>query len=264
MAEPLSWPELEPAALPAPSPRPAPAPLRTLVEGLRLPLGGRVRTARELVDAPRPGDETLAATARFVPLGRLLPGGLPRGELAELVAGRSSGRFALVLELLAAATRGGWNAALVDLGDNLDPQQAAACGVDLARLLWTRPRHLKQALAASEAILAGGFALCVLDLGPPPVAGGRGAEAQWLRLAHAARGERVALVVASPYRATGTAASTVLALERERPVWLGAGREPRLLAARSARLVLERERRNALAAPRAAELACRDPLLPAP
>ena len=84
-------------------------------------------------------------------LDRLLDGGLPRGQLVELVGGRSSGRFSTLLAVLAAATSTGEAAALVDLGDGLDPVAALMLGTDLQRLLWLRPTTLKDALAGLKA-----------------------------------------------------------------------------------------------------------------
>lgn len=206
------------------------------------PLAGRLRTGRDLaagLGERGPGEG--ATWSRTLPaLTALLPAGLPRGELVELVGRRGSGRAGFGLALLAAVTGAGENAVLVDLGDGLDPQGAAAAGVALERLLWARPRRLKETLAAAEAALAGGFPLVLVDLGLPPVAGGRGHEAQWLRLARAAREPKSALVVSAPYRTTGVAAAAVLELTAPRPRWLGRGAEPRLLDGVDARLALAR------------------------
>ncbi len=216
-------------------------------------LAGRVRTGRDLaagLGERGPGEG--AVWSRALPaLAALLPAGLPRGELVELVGRRGSGRAGFGLALLAAATAAGENAVLVDLGDGLDPQGALAAGVVLERLLWARPPALKAALAAAEAALAGGFPLVLVDLGLPPVAGGRGQEAQWLRLARAAREPKSALVVSAPYRATGVAAAAVLELARPRARWLGRGAEPRLLDGVDARLDLARGHGVAPAAGRA-------------
>jgi len=67
-----------------------------------------------------------------------LTGGLPRGCLTEICGPASSGRTSLLLTVLAAATRRGEVCAVVDASDALDPQSAAAAGVELNRLLWVR------------------------------------------------------------------------------------------------------------------------------
>lgn len=198
-----------------------------------------VRSARELDRKLREEDDSPFRTA--VPaLDRLLEGGLPRGQLVELVGSRTSGRFSTVLATLAAATSVGEAATLVDLGDGLDPATAEAMGVDLRRLLWLRPLDLKQALGAAEMVLASGFPLVALDLGTPPVRGGRGLEAAWLRLARAAKAHGAALLVASPYRVSGTAAGVVLKAERARAAWQGEEGSLRLLGGASSRLQIEK------------------------
>jgi hypothetical protein len=175
---------------------------------------------------------------------RLFASGEARGRLVELCGRRSCGRFSNVLTVLAALTGGGEAAALVDLGDGLDPRTAAEAGVELQRLLWVRPRHLKPALAAAEMLLATGFPLVVLELGAPPVAGGRGAEAAWLRLARAARDQGAALLVSSPYRVSGTAAAVILEAAPVRSAWHGRGRGA-LLAGTRTRIEVERSRGQA-------------------
>jgi recombination protein RecA len=67
-----------------------------------------------------------------------LTGGLPRGCLTEICGPASSGRTTLLLSALAAATRRGEFCAVVDAGDALDPQSAAASGIEFERLLWVR------------------------------------------------------------------------------------------------------------------------------
>jgi hypothetical protein len=203
----------------------------------------RLRSARELSRSLREEEEEHPPFSTAVPaLDRLLDGGLPRGHLVELVGGRSSGRFSALLAALAAATSIGEAAALVDLGDSLDPGSAEALGTDLARLLWARPTTLQEAVAAAEMLLGAGFPLVALDLGNPPVRGGRGVEAVWLRLARAARAHGAALLVGSPYRVSGTAASVVLKAERSRAVWQGGSGSPWLLSGVSCHLALEKHR----------------------
>src|ERR1700691_2973217 len=127
-----------------------------------------------------------------------LTGGLPRGCLTEICGPASSGRTALLLAALAAATRRGEFCAVIDASDALDPQSVAAAGVDLERLLWVRcggdsPRRhrdteknslknkiksqnkndsepcLEQVLRAADLLLeSGGFGLIALDFGDVP------------------------------------------------------------------------------------------------
>ncbi len=223
-----------------------------VVERLRsaLPpaLRARVQSARELARARAEAEREPLATA-WRAFDRLLAGGLPRGRLVELHGGRSSGRFSAVLTALAAATGIGEAAALVDLGDGLDPAAAAAAGVDLARLLWLRPEGVRRALAAAEMLIGGGFPLVVVELGSPPLPGGRGAEPAWLRLARAAQAQGTALLVSSPYRVSGTAAGAVLTAGRGRAAWHGEAGGPRLLQGISCRLALAKRRGSGAEAP---------------
>ncbi len=73
-----------------------------------------------------------------IPALDALTGGLPRGCLTEICGPASSGRTTVLLAALAAATRRGEFCVVVDASDALDPQSAAAAGVELDRLLWVR------------------------------------------------------------------------------------------------------------------------------
>jgi hypothetical protein len=153
----------------------------------------------------RPAPEMVSSG---IPAINALTGGLPRGCLTEICGPASSGRTTLLLAALAATTRRGEFCAVVDASDTLDPQSAAAAGVELERLLWVRcgaippqkdnsPRRhrntegnlfdvnpegpiqsrrtnqsehcLEQVLRATDLLLeSGGFGLIVLDLGDLP------------------------------------------------------------------------------------------------
>ena len=202
----------------------------------------QLRTARQLSEDLRRTEEERQLGTACPALDRLLAGGIRRGSMIELIGRRSSGRFSLVNTTLAAVTGRGEAAALVDLGDGFDPRLATAAGVDLERLLWARPRHLKEVLASTETILRCGVPLVVVEMGMPPIPGGRGAEASWLRLARAARAHRTALLVASPYRVSGTAAQAVLEIRATRPRWRGRGATPRLLGGIATELELVKSR----------------------
>ena len=209
---------------------------------LPAPLRDTVHSGRQLAPENSASEHSAPLPTTVSAVDSLLAGGLPRGRLVELTGKRSSGRFSALLAALAAATRSGDAAVLVDLDDGFDPQSAKTAGIDLERLLWIRPANLKEAMISTELTLRAGFPLVTLDLGMPPVRGGRGAEAHWLRLARAADEQHAALFVSSPYRVSSTAATVVLAAEEARPIWHHNGLAPRLLDGLRGRLSLEKSR----------------------
>lgn len=71
-------------------------------------------------------------------LDDLLQGGLPEGALTELVGPECSGRTSIALSFLAQLTRQARVCSWVDVSNALDPESAAAIGVDLRNLLWLR------------------------------------------------------------------------------------------------------------------------------
>jgi len=86
----------------------------------------------------------------------LLQGGLPVGVLTEFVGAECSGRTTMALAYMAAVSRGGSVCAWIDVANALDPEAAAANGVDLERLLWVR---CGVAARTSEIAVAGGAPL---------------------------------------------------------------------------------------------------------
>src|SRR5438046_648094 len=109
-------------------PRTARADLESLLRTRRL---DRTLTTSQPVETDMP-----TAATDVAPLDARLGGGFPCGHVSELAGGRSAGRMSIVLQALAAATRRGERAALVDVVDMLDVESAAAAGIDLTRLLW--------------------------------------------------------------------------------------------------------------------------------
>jgi recombination protein RecA len=83
-------------------------------------------------------------------LNRGLAGGLPRGQVSEVVGPASSGRTSVAWAALAAATRRGESVALIDTFDRFDPPTAHACGVDLSRLLWVRGQAVSKTTGAID------------------------------------------------------------------------------------------------------------------
>jgi hypothetical protein len=204
-------------------------------------LGAKICVASDLPPR-REIQERLAAGVE--PLDRLLSGGLPRG-LVELVGRRSSGRFSIGVAALASVTSAGEPAALLDPEENLDPQAAAAAGVDLELLLWVRPRRVKETLAAAEMLLAAGFPLVVADLGLSARGGRFVPDAAWIRLARASQAQGASLLLLTPDRMSGIAADAVLTADAPHPLWRGSGKSPRLLTGLSSRLTLQKLARAA-------------------
>ena len=221
-------------------------------------LGAKISVASDLPPRREIG-ERLAAGVE--PLDRLLSGGLPRG-LVELVGRRSSGRFSIGLAALASVTSAGEPAALLDPEENLDPQAAAAAGVDLELLLWVRPRRVKETLAAAEMLLAAGFPLVVADLGLSARGGRFVPDAAWIRLARASQAQGASLLLLTPGRMSGIAAEAVLTADAPRPHWRGSGKSPRLLTGLSSRLTLQKLARAAPATTQPLRLSLQPPLLP--
>lgn len=69
---------------------------------------------------------------------QLLEGGLPVGAITEMAGPESSGRTAIALSFVSQLTHAGRACAWIDVANVLDPESAAAAGVDLAHLLWVR------------------------------------------------------------------------------------------------------------------------------
>ena len=220
-----------------------PAPVRQRAEALQAAFPNELRhslfRASELVSRRRAELRETPLPTSLDGLDRLLGGGLPRGELVEIVGRGSCGRFAALMAALRAVTGAGEAAALVDQGAQLDPQGAAELGVDLERLLWLRPQNTGDSLAAAELLLHTGFPLVALDLGLPPVRG-RAPLAAWLRLARAAATHQAVVLVGCPYRLSGCAAGAVVAGGRGRGDWSNGSRASRLLTGLRARLYLSK------------------------
>lgn len=91
---------------------------------------------------------------------------LPRGGIAEVTGPRSSGRMAVILHVLAQATRQGEVCAVLDTHDQFSPHSAADAGVILRQIVWVRGQNRpNDMLRAADLLLhAGGFGVIVLDL----------------------------------------------------------------------------------------------------
>jgi recombination protein RecA len=173
---------------------------------------------------PSPRTNHVVVPTGVIDADALLSGGLPVGAISELTGPDSSGRTSLALSFLAQRTEANQVCAWVDADDALDPESAAASGVDLLRLLWVRCRNshrevktrpwtcLDQALRATDLLLqVGGFAAIVLDLGNiTPQHGSRIPLATWFRFRQAADRTLCSLVVLGKASYAQSSAAVVL------------------------------------------------------
>jgi recombination protein RecA len=97
----------------------------------------------------RLGEDAVAALGTDA-LDRALSGGVPRGQVSEVVGPASSGRTSVAWAALAAATLRGESVALIDTFDRFDPPTAHACGIELSRLLWVRGQALSKTTGAID------------------------------------------------------------------------------------------------------------------
>jgi recombination protein RecA len=148
-------------------------------------------------------------------LDRQLDGGIPRGQLSEVIGPRSSGRLTLLVSALAGATARGEAVAVIDPLDTFDPLSASANGIDFERMLWIRgepcssarislscdygtlQKRLDRAVKALNIVLqAGGFGLVVLDAAEiAPRSLSRLPYTTWLRLHRIIEGSETACVL---------------------------------------------------------------------
>ncbi|MEA3483465.1 MAG: ATPase domain-containing protein [Pseudomonadota bacterium] len=152
-------------------------------------------------------------------LDLLLSGGIPRGQITEIVGPSSSGKTSLLLSILSQATQRGEVVAYVDSFSSLDPAFARKAGIDLQRLLWVRGGALK---AVDILAQAGGFGIVVLDAGETlhqtPFR-------CWFRLKRAVQGTSTILLILGDEATAGSAASVVISLRRRKAQWGFTSRE---------------------------------------
>jgi hypothetical protein len=177
-----------------------------------------------------------------------LTGGLPRGCLTEICGPASSGRTTVLLAALAAATRRGECCVLVDAGDALDPQSAAAAGVELERLLWVRcgesspQKCLEQLLRAADLLLeSGGFGLIALDLGDlPPQTARHIPLTMWFRFRRAVEHTPTVLLAIERQSIAGSCSSLLIKLGPQEK-WIKESTNSQFPAPTHAQLLTEME-----------------------
>lgn len=218
----------------------SPATTRAAVESLlRARKLDRTLTSARPLDAPAPG-----VPFQVQSLDTYLQGGLPAGQLSEVVGPASSGRTSLVWQWMAAATQRGDTVALIDTFDRFDPASAVACGIVLERLLWVRgqaisktagavdpvwlpgvrtvegpgtmvERTLDRALKALNLVLQSGVCpAVVIDMADVPAAALRRIPyTTWLRLQRVIEGSDTTCVLLAPEPLARSASGVTLALQ---------------------------------------------------
>ncbi len=83
-------------------------------------------------------------------------GGVPKGRIIEIYGPESSGKTTLALHILAEAQKQGGEVAFVDAEHALDPDYAAALGVDIDNMLVSQPDDGGQALEITDALVRSG------------------------------------------------------------------------------------------------------------
>ena len=179
-----------------------------------------------------------------------LTDGLPRGCLTEICGPASSGRTSFLLAAMAAATQREEVCALVDTSDALNPQSAAAAGMDLKKMLWVRCSSVKRtknrqefnrathtssktwgaeehkkdrgefsalenALRVTDLLLqSSGFGMVVIDLGDISFRAARRVPlTSWFRFRRAVENTNTVLLVSSRQACAQSCASLLLQME---------------------------------------------------
>ena len=83
-------------------------------------------------------------------------GGYPKGRIIEVYGPESSGKTTIALHAVAEAQKKGGTAAFIDAENALDPQYAAALGVDIDELLLSQPDTGEQGLEIADALVSSG------------------------------------------------------------------------------------------------------------
>ena len=201
----------------------------------------------------RPRASTPKANPKYAtgvePLDRLLSGGLPQGQISEIVGPMSSGKTGLLLKILSETTGRGERVAYVDPFHSFDPALASQSGLVLSRFLWVRScaetteKKLEQAFKAVDILTRSEtFYLVALDLEKPiqDLSGARSMSVKaasppfsgssqtipfntWFRIKKTLQGKAVSVLVVNAKPAAGSAAAVVLGLERRFVKWKSSG-----------------------------------------
>jgi hypothetical protein len=95
---------------------------------------------------------------------RLVPDGIPAGQLLEISGGASSGKTSLLFKFLS-GLGARTTVAYFDFAESFNPSAAASCGNDIDSFLVVRPPTIPLAIRSAELLFEYGLANClVFDL----------------------------------------------------------------------------------------------------
>jgi len=83
-------------------------------------------------------------------------GGIPRGRIIEIYGPESSGKTTVALQIVASVQKDGGLAAFIDAEHALDPNYAAALGVNVDELYVSQPNSGEDALEIAESLIRSG------------------------------------------------------------------------------------------------------------
>jgi hypothetical protein len=149
---------------------------------------------------------------------------VPRGRITEIFGAGSSGRTTALHSILAASTKLGEFAVLIDANDSFDPSSAAAAGVELDRLTWIRCRgDAGHAMRAADLVIhAGGFGVVGVDLaGAADSALSRIPSTTWFRWRRAIESTPTVLAVIAARPLTKSCSALLIEMKRRRAVFSG-------------------------------------------
>ena len=107
----------------------------------------------------RLGDDRAALNVSAISTGALSLdialgiGGIPRGRVTEIFGPESAGKSTLAQHIIAEGQRAGGTTAYIDVEHALEPEYAAACGINVDELLISQPDTGEQALEICEALI---------------------------------------------------------------------------------------------------------------
>jgi len=148
----------------------------------------------------------------------------PRGRITEIIGPRSSGRTSFLHSILAASTKLGEFAVLVDATDSFDPCTAAAAGVELDKMIWIRcAGNVEHAMRAADLVIqSGGFGVVALDLAEAAEAGlNRIPATTWFRWRRSVEATPTVLAVVANRALTKSCSALLVEMKRKRAIFTG-------------------------------------------